>query len=140
MAKGEFLRRSEGMIVAVEVADGLTLPLEHLTIPLEKDDEPYYRHPLGGGLVAGSSYVPDDLSVPFPITVGPQTRIVSNYGMIGQFYVHGKLTNPDEVSRPMDEEGLKLRDEQREMGIVQRLLEIERRLAVAALDRSQTLF
>lgn len=140
MPRGEFLQRDGSAIVAVEVADGLTLPLEHLTIPLEKNDERYYRHPIGGGLIAESSFVPDDLSVPYPITVGPQTRVMSDYGMIGQHFVHGKLTNPDEVSRPIDEEGLKLREEQREMGIVQRLLEIERRLAAAALDRSQMLF
>lgn len=140
MARGEFLQREGGGIVAARVADGLTLPLEHLTMPLEMNDELYFRHPFGGGLVATSSYVPDDLSVPYSVTVGPETRVVSNYGMIGQHYVHGKLWNPREVSRPLDEDGYKLREAQREIGVVQRLLEIERRLAAAALDRSGSLF
>lgn len=140
MARGEFLRREGSGIVAVEVADGLTLPLEHLTIPLEMDDELYFRHPWGGGLVAASSYVPDDVRVPYTLTVGAETRVLSDRGLIGQHFVHGSLRNPEEVSRPMDREGSKLHGEQREMGVVRRLLEIERRLAVAALDRSQALF
>lgn len=140
MAQHEFLKRDGGMVVAVEVADGLTLPLEHLTIPLEKDDELFFRHPLGGGLIADSSYVPDNLSVPYPLTIGRDTRVMSSHGMFGQHFVQGALRNPEEVSRLIDDEGVKLRDEQREIGMVQRLLEIERRLAARALDRSQTLF
>ncbi len=139
MAKTEYLRREGSGIVAVEVTNGLVLPLEHLTIPLEKEDELYFRHPVGGGLVAASSYVPDELQVPYSVIVGPDTRVVSDHGMIGQHYVQGRLWNPGEVGRPLDDEGRKLRDEQREMGMIRRLLEIERRLAVAALDRSEAL-
>ncbi len=132
MAHREFLHRDGSEIVAVTVASGLTVPMEHLTLPLEKDEELYFRHPLGGGLVADSAYVADELQVPFPVTVGPETHLVSDRGLIGQHYVRGRLWNPGEVSRPIDDEGYKLRAEQREMGLVPRLLEIERRLASAA--------
>lgn len=137
MAVREYLRREHGSIVAANVDSGLVMPLEHLTIPVEIDGEPYYRHPVGGGLVAASSFVPDDLRLPHYLTVRPDTRIVSDVGMEGQLSLRGDFWNPDEVSRDMDEEGAALLQKQRETGMIPRLIRIERLLAAEALRRSE---
>ncbi len=130
--RSNFLERTGSEVVAVNVAGGLQLPLEHLILPILKDGELYWRHPIGGGLVADSSYAPDDLRVDYDVRVAGNTRLMSDSGIFGQFVIKGNFVNPREVSHHMDEEGMRLREEQRDTGIVARLLAIEHRLAQAA--------
>jgi hypothetical protein len=98
-------------------------------IGVKIDELPYRRHLRGGGLVADTSYVKDDITVPYHVTVGPDTHVVSDRGMAGQSYIWGNLRNPNEVSRVIDDEGRERRCQQRLVGVVARLLEIEQLLA-----------
>lgn len=137
--KQGFLERSGQEIVAVNVADNIQLPLEHLMLPIRKNGELYWRHPVGGGLVADSAYIPDDLRVGFDVRIANNTRLLSDRGIFGQSVIRGNFSNPEEVSRWMDEDDLELRRLQKENGMVSRLLTIERRL-VRAADIADVLF
>lgn len=121
----EYIVRNGSEIIGVNVSNRMRVPLEQLVTGVEIDDELYMRHLLGGGLVADSSYVPDTVSVPYDIIVGKDTHVVSDVGMIGQSFIWGNLHNPNQVSRVIEEEGRKLRVQQKLLGITARLLDIE---------------
>jgi len=137
----EFLERYGAEIVGVQVSRRLRVPLEVLRTAIWLDDEAYRMHPLGGGLVAGSSYVPDTITVAHGIVVGSSTRVLTDIGMFGQTHIKGDFKNPNVVSRQMDDDGAKLLAEQEEMGLIRRLLAIEHsRKMAAAADLADTLF
>ena len=137
----EFLERQENEIIGVQVSRRLKVPLEVLRTAIWLDDEAYRMHPLGGGLVAGSSYVPDTVSVPHGVVVGSDTRVLTDVGMFGQTHIKGNLQNPNTVSRQMDNVGAKLLADQEEMGLIRRLLAIEHsRKMVEAADIADMLF
>lgn len=120
-----YIERSGGQIVSVHVSDRMEVSLEELMLGVKIDDLSYRRHLLGGGLVADTSYVPDDISIPYQAIVGPDTRVISGFGMSGQPYIWGNLHNPNEVSRIMDDNGRMRRIDQKLAGVVTRLLKIE---------------
>lgn len=128
-----YLERSDGQIVSVHVSSRMEVPLEELIKGVNIDDMPYRRHLLGGGLVADTSFVPDDIAIPYQAIVGPDTHVVSGLGMSGQVHIWGNLRNPNEVSRVMDDESRKLRLDQKLVSVVTRLLDIERRCASETL-------
>lgn len=121
-----YIERDGSDITSVYVAPNVRVPVTELEEGISIDDVVFRRHLLGGGLVADSSYVPDTISVPHQITIGVDTRVVSQYGMAGQLYIQGNLRNPGDVSVAMDNEGRLLRSRQKMVGIVERLLAIER--------------
>lgn len=139
----KYLERFGGEIAGVNVSRRLNVPLAMLQMAMLLDGEPYRMHPLGGGLVADSSFVPDSLAIPHDIRIGPGTHVLTDKGMAGQLYIKGNLKNPNQVSREIDEEGLMLLQAQRELGVVGRVMEIDRRMrmgeASAALDALATL-
>jgi len=126
-----YIDRYGGEIVGVNLTRRLNVPLAMLEMAMMLDGEPYRLHPIGGGLVAASSYVPDTVSVPRDVMIGPDTHVLTNRGMAGQTYVKGNFHNPNQVSQYIDDDGLKLLDEQRQMGVIGRVLEIERRKRMA---------
>lgn len=122
------------------MADGLQLPLEHLTMPIAMGGEQYWRHPLGGGLVADSSYVPDAFVLDYNRTVAMQTRAIhERVNNVNFAVIQGPVSGMYPISRWMDDEGVELRREQREMGVISRLLRIEQQLARVA-ETSSRLF
>lgn len=139
----KYLERVGGEIVSVNVSRRLKVPLAMLQLAMRLDGEHYRMHPLGGGLVAVSSFVPDSLAIPHDIRIGPGTHVLTDKGMAGQLYINGNFKNPNQVSREIDEEGLMLLQAQRELGVVGRVVEIDRRMqmaeASAVLDTLVTL-
>lgn len=142
-----YIERIDGDIASVQLSEDVFVPLEMLTAGISVKGEVYRMHPLGGGLVADSSFVPDDVSVPLEIIVHRDTRVLTSMGMAGLHNIWGDVSNPDvsnpnEISRFMDDEARKLRNEQRLMGVVARVLEIERRQQItqAAAPTPDTLF
>jgi len=137
----EFLERQGSEIIGVQVSRRLKVPLEMLRTAIWLDDEAYKMHPLGGGLVAGSSYVPDTVSVPHGVVIGSGTRVLTHIGIFGQTHIKGDFKNPNIVSLRMDDDGAKLLADQEEEGLIRRLLAIEyRRKMSAAADIADALF
>lgn len=137
--KRPYLERDGRQIVNVNVSDDVRMPFELFFHPVEINGELYLPHPLGGGLVAASSYMPDEFSLDFDTRVAPDTRVLSNLGMAGQRVIFGDFRNPNPVSRVMDDEGRRLLAEQRSDGILERLTRIEARLAQAGFTGAQLL-
>lgn len=132
----EYLLRSGSHIEAVRVSPRMVVPIENLMTPfMEIDGQAFWLHPNGGGVVADSSHVPDHLRVPYGTTVGPKTELLDDRNLSGQHYVYGNFSNFTQVSRVIDEDGTKLRQAQRELGIVRRLelIDANRRQHLASL-------
>lgn len=121
-----YIERDGSGVIGVYVAPNVRVPITELEEGISINDIVFRRHLRGGGLVADSSYVPDTISIPHQITIGVDTRVVSQFGMAGQQYIQGGLRNPGDVSIAIDEEGRMLRSRQKMFGIVERLLAIER--------------
>ncbi len=126
-----YLERVGSEIVGVNVSRRLCVPLEMLEMAMLLDGQPYRMHPNGGGLVAASSYVSDRVVIPQSMTIGPDTHVLTSMGMAGQFFIQGNFTNPNQVSQRIGEDGFKLLEEQRELGVMGRVIDIERRRQMA---------
>ena len=76
-----YLERVGSEIVGVNVSRRLCVPLEMLEMAMLLDGQPYRMHLNGGGLVAtASSYVSDRVVIPQKATIGPDTRVLDQYG------------------------------------------------------------
>lgn len=136
-----YLERQDGVVTHVRVAQEVVVPLSHLTEPVYVRGVAYTVHPNGGGYVAETAFVEDELHIPRETTVGPRTNVLDDRCIFGQHFVSGNFSNGGDASRAITQEELESLQKSRPDSMIERLLKREQRLlASKALIDTTTLF